>query len=183
MNKEHIQRVEAWNEFKKTFPATCQKIEVLKRQIDLGNLYHSSDFDDKKKSQLVLAFIEKPINVYRNENGGLKVESQWGCRLIYELNYNGSVSSRIRDYDGNAYKLNTYPSASNIKEREIRNHIRKFLLVEQNNDKTSQPNFFDKLKFGYFTSIQQKSWPEILKMLLTQFPIIKHIVKAISDGK
>ena len=183
MNKEHIQRVEAWNELKRTFHATCQKIGELKRQIDLGSIYHSSDFDDEKKSQLVLAFIEKPINVYRKENGGLQVENQWGCRLIYELNYNGSVSSRIRDYEGNVYKLNAYPSASNITERKIRNHIRKFLLVEQNNSKTSQPNFWDKLKFGYFTSIQQKSWLEILKMALAQVPIIKQIVKAISYGK
>ena len=132
---------------------------------------------------MVLAFIERPINVYRKEDGGLQVETQWGCRLIYELNYNNSVSARIRDYDGNVYKLNTYPSALNITERKIINHINKFLLVEHNSNKTSQPRLLDKLKFGYFTSIRQKSIPELLKMVLVQAPIIKQIVKAIGNEK
>lgn len=183
MNKEHVLRVEEWNEFKKTFHKRCQKIIELKNQLDSGKVYHSSDFEDKKKSQLVLAFIEKPINTYRDENGVLRVETQWGCRLIYELDYNGTVSSRINDYDGNSYKLNTYSSASNINDREIRSNVIKFLLVEKNNDKTSQPNFRDKLKFKYFSSVQQKSWLEIIKIFLAQVPIIKQIIKAISDGK
>lgn len=183
MNKEYIQRAEAWSEFKRIFPVICKKISEVIKQIDLGRIYHSSDFDDKKKSQLVLAFIEKPINVYKKENGGLYVESEWGCRLIYELNYNGSVTSRIRDYDGKVYKLNTHPSASDITEKVIRKHIRKFFLVERNNSKKSQPTFWDKLKFSCFASIQQKSWLEILKIMLSQFPIIKQLVKAISDGR
>ena len=183
MDKEHINRVEAWNEFKRTFPATCQKIDKLKRQIDLGNIYHSSDYDDKKKSQLVLAFIGKKINVYKKDTGELQVETQWGCRLFYELNYNGSVSSRIKDYDGNTYKLKTYPSASKIKERDIKTHVGKFFLVELNSNKTSQPTFLDKLKFSCYNLIQQKSWFEILKVTLAQLPIIKQLIKAIGNEK
>lgn len=95
MNKEHLQRVNAWNEFKKTFQITCNKIDILRNKLESEIIYHSSDFDNRKKSQLVLAFTEKPINVYIEGSGELSVEKEWGCRLIYQLEHNGSVSVRL----------------------------------------------------------------------------------------
>ncbi len=183
MDKEHIDRVTSWNDFKRNFPVACSKIEKLNKQIKSGNIYHSSEYNDPKKSGLVLSFIEKPINVYKKEDGALQVETQKGCRLFYELEYNGNIHAYIKDYDNNDYQLKMFSSASKIKENNIKNHIDKFLLVELNTSKISQPKFFDKLKFILFKSIQQQSTFEIIKIIISQLPIIKQIVKTLENNK
>lgn len=179
MNKEHLERVKAWNEFKNRFPRTCQEIDHLRDKLEKGHIYYSSDFDNEKKSQLALAFFEKPINVYRNQSGELVVENQWGCRLIYQLEYNGSISVRVKDYDGEDYLIKTYSSASKICARKTKSHIEKLFLVEENSDKTSQPSFFCKLKYGLFKSIHKVHWIDTLKAVVAQIPLIKQIVKAV----
>jgi len=179
MNKEHLERVKAWNEFKNRFLRACQEIDHLRDQLEKGDIYHSSDFDNEKKSQIALAFVEKPINVYRNKAGGLNVETQWGCRLIYQLEYNGSVSVRVKDYDGDDFSIATYPSASKICKRKIKSHIGKFFLIEANSNKTYQPSFFCKLKYGLFKSIHKKRWIDIFKSVVAQIPLIKQIVKVV----
>lgn len=179
MQKDHIQRVNDWNELKKRFILLCnnnRKLdELLKKQL----VYHSGDIEDDKKSTLALAFTEVPINTYRTDNGGISVETQWGCRLFYVLEYNGTISCYIKGYDEVNYKLTTYSSAKKIEQRQFNRNVASFLIVEKNTSKTALPTGVEQAKYLLLKTIGQKNMFEIIAFLFSKIPFLKSMIKAI----
>lgn len=177
MNQDREIRVRAWAVFKGNFRNNCNKIEDLRKHIQCGKIYHSNDKDDMKKSQLILAFMDTPINAYRDKSGQTHLETQHGCSLFYDLEFNGNVTARIKDYDNVSYKLKKYTSASKITDKEIQNHYQKFILVECNSNKLLNPSLFCRMRFHIYKNIQQKEWHEILVIVLKLIPGIRQLMK------
>ncbi len=179
MDIKLIKLAQEWGDFRKQFVEMCSKDEELNKQIQQGWVVHSGDKDDLKKSQLILAFIEKPINTYRDERGVLRVETEWGCRLFYTYQYNGSVICKVKGYDGIDYFPKYYKSSSKINEREFRKHIENFFLVETCTSATKQPSRYEFAKFQLLTKVSNMSFVEIMNVLIKAIPIIGKAYKSL----
>lgn len=177
MDKNRIQLATDWNNFKNDFQSRCYECEPLNEKLKSDIVYFSSDFDEPKKSQLVLAFIHRPINTYYNEHGGISVEQEWGCRLFYTFQYNGSVLCKIKDYGGSDYVVSDFSSAKKITKRKLVNHFKKFLLVERCTSKITQPSSLDKLRFFIFKRLSVLGLVGIVTIIGKFLPIIKGLYK------
>ncbi|WOE84114.1 hypothetical protein [Aeromonas veronii] len=177
MDKNRIQLAKDWNKFKSDFHSRCYEYEPLSEKLKSHIVYFSSDFDEPKKSQLVLAFMYQPINTYYNEHGGISVEQEWGCRLFYTFQYNGSVLCKIKDYDGYDYVVSNFSSAKRITKSKLENNFEKFLLVERCTSKITQPSSLDKLRFFIFKRLSVLSLIGMVTIIGKCLPIIKSLYK------
>jgi len=177
MDKHRIQLAIDWNNFKDDFLSRCYEYEPLSEKLKSDIVYYSSDFDEPKKSQLVLAFMHRPINTYYNEHGGISVEQEWGCRLFYTFQYNGSVLCKIKGYDGSDYVVNNFSSAKRITKRKLVNHFEKFFLVERCTSKIAQPSSLDKLRFFIFKRLSVLGLVGMITIVGKFLPIIKNLYK------
>ncbi len=177
MDKNRIQLAKDWNNFKNDFQSRCYEYEPLSEKLKSDIVYFSSDFDEPKKSQLVLAFIHRPINTYYNERGNISVEQEWGCRLFYTFQYNGSVLCKIKDYDASDYVVSNFSSAKRITKRKLVNHFEKFLLVERCTSKITQPSSLDKLRFFIFKRLSLFGLAGMLTIIVKYLPVIKGLYK------
>ncbi|MFZ4550887.1 MAG: hypothetical protein ACOYNB_03595 [Aquabacterium sp.] len=181
MDKEHIQRIQEWNQFKVYFYDRCKNFEPIKKLLESNIVHHSLDYDNPKKSQLVIAFTENPINFYRGERGQLNVEHQWGCRLIYELEYNGEISCRALGYEGEDLKIRKYRSANKISAAKLIKDLRTFLLIEENINKTKQPKFTQRLKYKIHTKLSAGGIPQLLLSIAKQIPWLGKIITSLAE--
>lgn len=172
MDKRRIELTIEWNKFKDNFNQLLDSHPALKEKMNKGIVYYSSDKDEPKKLQVILAFYEQPLNVFRTSNGGLKVDTQWGCRLFYTLQYNGSVICSIRGYDDSVHTVKTYTSAAKITEKEFKRHVSKFFLVEQCTNQEIQLNALQKIRFFVMKNLTVNN---LVKLVVRVIPVIKRI--------
>ena len=120
---------------------------------------------EEGKNFIEIVSSDIPINTRRTPSGSLKIDTEYGCRLVYTQQFNGGIQCQLVGLDKEVYISWVYCGPSSIGSNLLNMHFGAYVATLFCTSKRLNPSWKHRVFFNFIKALRILTIPTVLKLI------------------